>query len=273
MYAVSSYDSSGTEKVLAFGDYDGNDFCCESNTDVRSTWDGTEVDIIGSDYSDILSFQWNGGSGDTLEYSPSYFSTSAYITDGIISGGSGADSILGSTETDAGYVDQLHGDDGMDSIHDSGGADMLWGGNQNDTLNGDAGDDQMWGDGEDDTMNGGDGIDDMHGGAGNDIMLGNAGTDTMYGDSGNDHMGGGDESDYMDGGAGDDVLCGDLNGIDPGDELHDGDTAAGVDILYGGSSTDDDVYCNNASTQVDANSNPHGTCSGTSVSSRPAQCP
>jgi Ca2+-binding RTX toxin-like protein len=107
-----------------------------------------------------------------------------------ISGGPGADSLLGDT----------NGADLNDFIDGKGGNDTLSGKSGNDTLRGGAGND---------SLNGGLGNDMLDGNVGNDILRGGGGTDTVDGGDGDDILyvtsEGGIIANYI-GGAGYDVL-------------------------------------------------------------------
>jgi Ca2+-binding RTX toxin-like protein len=79
--------------------------------------------------------------------------------DGLVSGGSGLDS--------------LRGGDGDDTLRGQGDADILIGGAGDDSLEGGTGDDNLWGNAGDDILAGGTGadLDTLRGGAGDDLYL------------------------------------------------------------------------------------------------------
>ena len=107
-----------------------------------------------------------------------------------LTGGSGNDSLVGSTHAD----NILRGEGGNDTIVT----------NLGDTAYGGAGDDSILGSAE----TGSSARDYLDGGDGNDIIVARGGTDTVLGGAGNDTVIGGiaDGSDSLNGGAGDDVL-------------------------------------------------------------------
>ncbi|PCH73727.1 MAG: hypothetical protein COC12_04635 [Rhodobacteraceae bacterium] len=149
---------------------------------------------------------------------------------GVVSGGAGADTLIGGAGTDelAGGLDNdtikggggddiLSGDDGDDTIKAGSGDDIVSGGIGNDLMHGGAGDDNLKGDGGndrifagagDDVINGGGGKDKMYGKAGNDVLSGGSGQDTLYGQIGDDLVNGNGGNDQLRGGKGDDVLNG-----------------------------------------------------------------
>ena len=166
------------------------------------------------------------------------------ITDGIMRGTDGEDSMTGSDESDF-----IYGDDGNDTMRGYVGDDSIYGGAGDDTIHGDDGNDGLYGHGGNDTIYGGagddwisgyDGDDTLYGGSGDDILSGESGNDTLYGDAGDDRMQGDDGDDTLHGGDGDDTLAGD----DGDDTLYGGDgddTLIGYwgdDTLYGGAGDD-----------------------------------
>lgn len=263
IHVVTSWDSS-TYKVQAWGYHDGDEFCCHSG----ANWNGKEVTVDGSAYGDTLVFGWDG-STYYLESAVTGWSTA--ITTGTINGGAGNDTIIGSVETAAAYIDWLNGEDGADSITGKQGDDEITGGNGIDTCNGNAGADTIYGDAGNDILDGGAGNDTIHGGDGTDTITGGDGQDTINGDDGRDYIGGGNGDDTIDGGLEGDVICGDAE--TGGDTLDDGDADAETvpDVIYGANSLDL-VTCQDNSTQVDTWSNSSG-CNGTTIGSKPALCP
>ncbi len=171
-------------------------------------------------------------------------------------GGSGADSLSGTTG-----VDQIYGEGGDDLLWLSGGDDYFDGGEGTDRLSfwiatrgvrvdlalkgrQDTGAgllelvsiENLGGSDHDDVLHGDDKANFIEGGDGDDLIEGRGGNDTLYGDDGDDILHGGD---------GDDILMGDRNGRNgprdarAGDnELHGG---AGNDHLIGGPG-DDRMY-------------------------------
>lgn len=111
---------------------------------------------------------------------------------GLLSGGGGADTLLG-----GGRFDYLQGNQGADSISGGGGDDMVVGGKDNDVQSGDDGDDIVWGNLGDDTLDGGNGADQVRGGQGDDVVNGGDGDDYVSGDRGNDTITGGAGADLF----------------------------------------------------------------------------
>lgn len=150
-----------------------------------------------------------------------------------LTGGMGADTILGGSQ-----VDLIHGDadsdphsDGAegesDFIHSGDGNDIIYadgpeGGElASDTVIGGAGDDVIYGDGAEgaaDVLDGGDGDDVLHGGEGDNSLVGGAGDDLLMGAAGAELLQGGDGSDILIGQSAIDTLEG----------------AGGRDLLVGG---------------------------------------
>src|SRR3954468_18193041 len=105
------------------------------------------------------------------------------------------------------------------------GADHLQGGPLGDMLGGGTGDDVVEGGAGDDILLGGSGVDTVRGGAGSDVLRGDDGPDTLEGGPGRDSLAGGTGDDTESGGDDGDVLDG---GVAPGC-----DGAEGSDILNG----------------------------------------
>jgi hypothetical protein len=235
---------SGASEYEAWGDYDGNKFCCESD----AQYDPDTFIIDGSAYADTLKLI------DSLT-SSQLEPTSATVITATINGGGGDDTIFGSDRA-LDYSETLNGDDGDD---------IIWAGADADVCNG--------GDGED-TIAGGGGDDLISGGAGNDTISGGDGDDEIYGNAGADKISGGNDNDVIDGGIGGDVICGDAESGGGGDVLDDGDTTneAIPDKLWGADALDS-LTCGANGTYIDSSSDP-GTCAGNpSISTKPAACP
>jgi Ca2+-binding RTX toxin-like protein len=105
---------------------------------------------------------------------------------GSLSGGTGADYVIGSAH--------------YDSVSGNAGNDTLYGGAEDDDLYGGSGKDLLDGGSEDDGLSGGTHSDKLYGGEG---------ADGLYGGDGDDKLYGGDGGDYFTGGAGGDrIECG-----------------------------------------------------------------
>jgi hypothetical protein len=100
---------------------------------------------------------------------------------GSITGGPGADVIVGSA--------------GADTINGGGGDDLICGLGGNDTIEGGAGNDRINGNDGADTIKGGAGADGLDGEAGNDTIKGGADADALAGGIGTDKLDGGDGGD------------------------------------------------------------------------------
>ena len=225
-------------------------------------------DILGTDFADnfdVLSVHgtsYNGEVGfDSLSYSHIPHSmvinplsgTALDVTTGItdtfhnfesITGGSGADTIYGSSANE-----QLYGGAGNDSIVSSFGTHRIDGGLGNDTLIGAEGNDTIYGGDGNDSISGGEGHNTLYGdvgddyitgGSGNDTINGGIGNDTIYGNDGNDLIYADEGADIVYGGAGNDTIYGHtgfdtMHGAFGGDQLLGGD---GNDLLYSGGGDD-----------------------------------
>jgi Ca2+-binding RTX toxin-like protein len=129
----------------------------------------------------------------------------------VANGGDGNDTLVGGTEDDAGYYDDVIGDDlyglnggtGDDSIDGGAGSDWLTGGQGIDTLRGSDGNDSLYGNDDARDASGADLID---GGTGDDLIT--AGShDRAYGRDGNDTLSGSYCSNLvLDGGDGNDQI-------------------------------------------------------------------
>lgn len=198
------------------------------------------------------------------------------VSTGRVSGGTGADTIIGAAGTDLieggedadvlrgfGGADEIGGGEGADSILGDAGDDHLSGGAGDDTLRGGDGDDQVAGDAGGDLLIGNDGQDLIDGGDGNDILFGSGGedsliggngADTLYGGIGRDDLIGGDGNDMLRGGGDDDDLAGqggdDILLAGSGNDTLDG--GSGRDILNGGLGVDEFRFASTAESAVGA---------------------
>lgn len=143
-------------------------------------------------------------------------------SDGLTSDGSG-------TISGGGGADELVGSSGNDTISGGNGNDSLYGGAGNDVLNGDNSNDVLYGQGGNDTLNGGSGNDTLYGGSGNDQLQDAGGTNFFYGRDGTDSIVGSGGVDSIYGGFGADTLTGSgsgdgfvyINILDSGDLIVD----------------------------------------------------
>jgi len=223
------------------------------------------LELFGTSFTDEkIAFTYDTGSG-IKNLSP----TSGKLTAAAF-GREGNDAIWGSWYDDVSYVENLHGDDGIDGIHGNDGNDNLFGGDGDDTLVGGSGDDVLRGEKNRDTLDGGPGNDRLYGNNHRDTLTGGTGEDTLYGGNARDILSGGPDRDILYGGNGNDDLFGEggpddlfgengddtLDGGGEFDRVHGGygdDTLSGgddADWLYGGYGQDemnggdgDDVLC------------------------------
>ena len=236
---------SGASEYEAWGDYNGDKFCCNSD----AQYDPSVFLIEGSAYNDTLKFIDQLSSSE-LE------STSATSITATINGNAGDDTIHGSDQA-LSYAETLNGEEGDDVIWAGADADTCDGGDGEDTIAGAGGNDALWG------------------GAGNDTITGGDGIDTIYGEAGADKIGGGADNDIIDGGTEGDTICGDGESGGGYDEIDDGDPTAEStpDQLWGASSVDE-LTCDD-STSVDPNSQLFGDCaiSAPRLTAKPTACP
>ncbi|TXN81504.1 peroxidase family protein [Methylobacterium sp. WL8] len=129
--------------------------------------------------------------------------------DDVLSGTSGADTILGLSGDDhifaADGADVIRGGDGNDFVDAGAGRDVVFGGAGDDDILAGAGDDMLYGDGGADRILAGAGNDLVTAGAGNDAVIGGDGDDLFVAEVGDgndsywgDEVGGGTGSDTLD---------------------------------------------------------------------------
>jgi len=257
-------DTSG-DVLYSWGGRNDKLFCCPAPTNLTYT----TVIIDGSEYDDILSFQWPLGTETLADISPTPRA-------GFIYGAGGADLIHGSFETDGSYAETLSGEGGSDTIYGHPGDDTIYGGDKRDTCDGGPGNDTIRGDAGADNIFGGRGDDTCWGGTEDDVIRGGDDDDTIYGDKGNDRIDGGPGDDLMDGGQGGDVICGGSEAT--GDTIVDGTDDRGtitpVNQIWAANAVDT-ITCNADNTLTNAGSTVVpglGTCNET-LTDKPTQCP
>lgn len=157
-------------------------FCCEIT-------DQTNIDrvvLLGTGLDDMLSFQYDDGGGS---YDLSHHGGGGIAAvEGQASGRPDDDTITGSRDTNANYLDRLVGNGGVDFIDGDDGDDVIEGHGGVDTLVGGAGDDNIRGNEGNDFMNGDAGDDVLNGDEDNDIVCGGTGSDTLSGYTGVDKL-------------------------------------------------------------------------------------
>ncbi|HEY6887594.1 MAG TPA: calcium-binding protein, partial [Solirubrobacter sp.] len=176
----------------------------------------------------------DGGAGEDLT---TYTSATGPVTVDLTAGTGGQagehDVLSGIEDVTVGGT--LIGDEGPNFLTGSGGGDVISGNGGDDTLVGEAGSD---------TLGGGAGDDRVYG----DTTFGDgAGTDALDGGPGDDRLDGGGGADQLDGGPGFDILDYtershgvdvDLRRAAPQGEAGEGDSATGVEAVYGGAGND-----------------------------------
>jgi hypothetical protein len=288
---VEDYDTT-TDDFEAWGEIDGNAFCCViPEPPPTCPCDIEAVIVFGSLQEDTINFAYNDG-GTLRHLQPSL---SSELTAWAFAGDDD-DTIHGSGyggTSGAEYTEYLCGMGAGDTINGHPGDDYIFGdcltdhgfsvpsttdsgqSDGRDTLFGDYGDDTMYGDADDDRMIGGPGDDYMQGDAGADTLEGQQGVDTIYGGDGPDGIDGGPQDDYLYGDDGSDAVCG-----GPGDDLVHGtnpltSSDGDVDELWPGGETYDKIRtCDNTDGDRYQTSvlDVTGGCS-TSISTKPSGCP
>lgn len=198
-------DTQGGEGYIVYGlnagfyngwgtDTSGTPFCCEiSDTSIRT------LSLRGGSHADDLNFQFSTYTLDSH--------TAFTNVNGLMSGGGGGDSMMGSCAANSYYTEALHGDGGADVIDGDDGNDSLFGGTDDDILTGGVGDDILSGGDGNDAMSGENGDDILHGDDGADSICGDSqtGSDTLHGDGGNDALWSAEVGDANFGGVGADA--------------------------------------------------------------------
>jgi Ca2+-binding RTX toxin-like protein len=170
---------------LAFGGNQGNLNAAEADgIDPDITMNGvSRLLIYGSDGTDVIG--GSGGPGVPSQPVGSAMEVNANSTpdtvpsSDVITGGSAADRILGSSSADL-----IAGGDGEDSVSAGAGDDLIAGGDGKDSVSAGAGDDLIFG------------------GPAKDLLQGEAGSDRIAGGNKNDRLFGGLDPDFLNGGAG-----------------------------------------------------------------------
>lgn len=196
----------------------------------------TVLEIAGSAGDDVVSILnsggvvstpvlFSGGQGDDQ------FDASQATGPATLLGGSGADTLTGSTADDL-----IIGGAGPDTVNGGAGNDLIFGRSGRDSLVGNSGNDAIFGGGDRDTIEGGQDADTLGGGGGPDTIQGNDGSDLLRGGGGQDLIDGNDGADILAGGGGADNLAGGLgndtlNGVFRDDAFNQ---LVGQDTQFGG---------------------------------------
>ena len=184
-----------------------------------------DVDIAGGSGSDTIT----GSSQDDVIFGDGYDVAERRSYDGTVLSASQATNYYGSrvqnqTEAEAAFALARAAGFNFSSSVSDGDSG-------NDTIDAGAGDDIVYGGSGADSISGGDGIDTLYGEDGNDIIDGGNDDDTIYGGLGDDEIRGGQGDDELRGDAGADTIYGEQGD----DTLYGG---ADNDILYGGEGSD-----------------------------------
>ncbi len=134
----------------------------------------------------------------------------------------------------AAYVQEMHGQDGSDTITGTSSDDNIWGGTGNDLITAGNGNNNVYGEDGDDTITSGAGNDNVYGGNGIDSITSGDGNDNLYGEAGNDSLDAGAGRDTLQGGTGNDSFK----------------AGPGNDVIYGGSSTAANTDANEIDTVI-----------------------
>ena len=155
------------------------------NTDNGFDWDNFSVVYSSAARSFTVAWVGNDDGTGTGAFSSGPINVSSYVSDGVVDGTAGNDTMTGGYQDAQG--DQIDGADGLnDSISAGDGNDSVSAGAGNDSVHGEAGADTLDGGDGADLLSGGDGADSLRGGAGNDTLSGGDDNDTLSGDAGDD---------------------------------------------------------------------------------------
>jgi len=255
LMSIYASGSSRYDAILAAGSKTGSNPMTHADTTTGTTGGtgsgGATVPVVKhSDVPPATSGHITGTSGDD--------NLVASTENDTVDAGDGNDVITGSSGSIDAHgrfieADVYMGGAGADTIAGGAGNDHIYGNQLTtvsgsidgaDSLSGGAGMDYIQGNAGDDTIDGGAGADHIYGGAGNDSLLGGDGDDYVQGNKGNDVLSGGNGADVLHGGADDDMVRGDagndqLFGDAGNDTLIGG---AGIDVLSGGAGSDTFVF-------------------------------
>ena len=202
---------------------------------------GIDLAFLGGSSTDYLINSGTISGSVDMGAGSDFYNNNGGITSGVVSGGSGNDTMLGGSQADL-----MEGGDNNDTMVGRDGDDIMDGGNGTDFMLGGAGNDDLEGGTGNDTLNGNSGDDSLEGQAGNDILVGQDGSDLLEGGDNDDTLDGGNGDDVLEGGSGNDILRG---------RAGEDDLAGGLgrDFLTGGQGADNFVFRALAETVVGAN--------------------
>jgi probable HAF family extracellular repeat protein len=166
-------------------------FLLTPTTSTFATLAGGTLTVTGTPEPDTISFAENAGTVTAILDGQSSQAFTG-VTDIVVTGGAGNDTITLAGTTEPATVhgnagdDVIVGNDAGDSLTGNVGNDNIKGGAGNDTITGAAGNDTLKGAGGDDSLAGGADNDVLKGNAGNNTLNGGAGTNALHGGVGND---------------------------------------------------------------------------------------
>ncbi len=196
------YGGQGDDAITGGG---GHNYLSGDVGNDRITGGPTADTILGGDGNDTIV----GGAGHELIFGnqgADNINVSGSDTSTVY-GGAGNDLITGAAST---HGQWLSGDLGDDTITGGSGADTLLGYDGNDVITGGSGTAQIFGNAGNDTLQAGTGPSTVYGGQGDDVITVHTGAvgQVLHGDLGNDTITGGAGGDTIIGGGGADVLTG-----------------------------------------------------------------
>lgn len=161
---------------------------------------GDTFSIIGTSGDDAITF---GSNGVDLNGDGNLDVTLTNVEKATVSARAGKDTVDSSGSSVTGAATSL-----PLGLSGGAGADAVIGGNGDDRIRGGDGSDAVEGGVGDDLLKGGEGADGVSGGRGDDVLRGGGGPDDLSGGRGDDELGGGTGADACSGGSGADSFVG-----------------------------------------------------------------